>query len=209
MNNIRNKYIAGLSTNRLDKAINSCKADTVVVNITKLLLVFTALYILNEGFIGISSPGNTYIPFLDHYLNYIDWLRYSILHTANGITRLFNYNTVVSQPYKLRLVEGPGVQMVYSCIGYSIMSFWAAFVIVSKAGTRYKWTWLLGGLLCIWFINCVRVASLLIVHLKGWNINKYLDHHTLFNYVAYSLILVLMYLYTRKRSFSEEPGEAG
>jgi exosortase/archaeosortase family protein len=166
--------------------------------VVKFLLFFVVLYYFNVAFIGATAPGNTYISFLDKYLNYIDWLRYSILHTSNGITRLFDHNTYVKDPYLLKIYNGPGVQMVYSCIGYGVMSFWVAFVLANKGKWQQKILWALGGCFCIWVINCFRVATLLMAIASKWNVNKYMNHHTMFNIFAYILILVLMYFYTQK-----------
>lgn len=164
----------------------------------RFALILLGLYYFNIFYIGLTVPGGVYSSFLDQYLNYIVWLRNSILHTANVITQGFGLSSYVADLYTLK-TEAFSVVLVYSCLGLGIKSFWIAFVTAHKAGWQKKLAWCLAGVMAIWFINCWRAALLLMAMKNHWSINKYMDHHTLFNLCAYALILFLMYLYTRKR----------
>jgi exosortase/archaeosortase family protein len=168
------------------------------------LSLFATLYFFNVAFIGITSPGNFYISFLDKYLNYIDWLRDLILHTSNFIVRTTGLNSIVEEPYLLRVKGGPAVKMVYTCIGYGVMSLWVAFVIAYDGKLKQKILWVIIGCICILIINCFRVSMLLIALVSKWNVNKYIEHHDLFNIFSYLLIFLLIYLYTNKVSRIED-----
>lgn len=170
-----------------------------ILFIGKFLFLFAFFYFFTYYYIGFVAPGGYYSPYLHEYANYIDWLRSSILHGANILCHLFGLNTNVKAPFLLKITNGPGVRMVYSCIGYGVMSFWAAFVIANDGSIKKKLLWLFGGLLGIWIINCLRVALLLITLKKQGNINKFAEHHTMFNIAAYTLIFVLMYFLTLKK----------
>jgi exosortase/archaeosortase family protein len=167
--------------------------------IGKFLSLFALFYFFTYYYIGVVAPGGYYSPFLHDYANYVDWLRSSILHGANTVCHLFDLNTNVKAPFLLRVENGPGVRMVYTCIGYGVMSFWAAFVIANDGSLKKKLLWLLGGLWGIWLINCFRVALLLITLEKQGDINKFAEHHTMFNTIAYSFIFAIIYLFARKR----------
>ena len=45
----------------------------------RFLLVFALGYFGSIAVIGLSSPGQWYSPFIDHYLDYISWMRSALL----------------------------------------------------------------------------------------------------------------------------------
>ncbi|MEO7801789.1 MAG: hypothetical protein ABIR81_07305 [Ginsengibacter sp.] len=146
--------------------------------------------------IGLCAPGKYYSAFADHYLNYIDLLRSSLLNTAKILTGIFGFDTYFVNEYTLRVVNGSGIKMIYSCLGIGVMSFWTAFIIANneKAGNKLKW--LIIGLIMLWTINVLRITFLLIANNKHWPI-PFFDHHTWFNFLAYGLIFLLMWLYDK------------
>jgi exosortase/archaeosortase family protein len=98
--------------------------------------------------------------------------------------------------YFIRLDDkSSGLRMVYRCVGYGVMSFWAAFVLANKSRLAKKIYWVLLGWIVIWIINCIRVVLLLTALEKNWSVNKYVDHHALFNIVAYGFIFLLIFTY--------------
>lgn len=169
------------------------------------LLLFGLQYGFHEMYIGITSPGgSTYNRFLEQHLNYINWVRSSILHGANVIAHLLGYDTFINPPFKLQIGRYT-VTMVYSCIGFAVMSFWIAFVIAHSARFKKKLLWTAGGVLAIWTINCLRVALLLIANYNRWNAFRIIDHHTLFNIAAYLLIFIMIYFFTKKEKSTIAP----
>jgi exosortase/archaeosortase family protein len=167
--------------------------------IVKFLVLFLGLHYFNEFFIGITAPGGLYVPFLDHHLNYVAWLRHSILWGAKLICSISGYETHIEGPYHLRSVTGHGVQMVYSCLGLGIKSFWAGFVIAHAIPWKKKLFWTLLGLGTIWFINCCRVAIILIATVNDRNVNRFMEHHDFFNMVAYVFIFILVIIFLKKQ----------
>ena len=87
--------------------------------------------------------------------------------------------------------------MVYACLGMGLMSFWLSFVIADRASVKRKAIWCVTGVSAIWFINCCRVALLLMAFENNWKVNEYANHHTIFNIVAYALLLILIYFYMK------------
>lgn len=172
--------------------------------IVKFLVIFLGLHFFNEFFIGITAPGNLYVPFLEEHLNYVNWLRSSILYTSQAICTFFDYETIVEEPYLLKSVTGVSVRMVYTCIGLGIMSFWAGFILAHAISWKKKIFWTMLGLVVIWIVNCFRVAILLMATANHWNPNKYLDHHDTFNIIAYILIAILIVLFLRKHGMQRE-----
>lgn len=171
------------------------KNNFFLIYVLKFSIAFCIFYFGTVAIIGLSSPEGYYSPFTDHYLNYVNWLRSSLLLSSKQLLLLFNYSTHISDRYNLVLDNGVGIRMVYSCLGYGIMSFWGAFIIANKGTLKRKIFWICLGWLAIWSINVMRVSLLLIAVNKSWQSPFGIDHHTWFNIAAYSLILLLIYLY--------------
>jgi exosortase/archaeosortase family protein len=176
--------------------------DEGFVFIAKFLGLFVLLYYGNLLFISITyRGGNALFLFLRNHVNYIDWLRYSVLYTSKFFGGLLGIKSHIENVVILKLDEPnnhKAIKMVYECIGYGIMSFWAAFVIANKNKWTIKLLWVLLGWVFIWIINCTRITILLYAIKNNWPINQYFDHHTLFNIVAYGFVLLLIYVYIKK-----------
>ncbi|MEO6490242.1 MAG: hypothetical protein ABIO04_09905 [Ferruginibacter sp.] len=178
----------------------------------KLLLIFAFCYLSSVAVIGLSTPGNYYSAFIDHYLNFISWIRMSLLFGTKTLLAIFGIDTYYASEFILRKVGGRGITLIYGCIGYGVLSFWIAFVLASAKKIKNKLSWLIGGLLLIWVINISRIALLLVATNNNWKMPLGWDHHTWFNIVAYVAIFAMIYYFDRndrdaiyvKRSGSNE-----
>ncbi|MEO6456450.1 MAG: hypothetical protein ABIN97_20405 [Ginsengibacter sp.] len=159
--------------------------------------LFIIIYCVTFSIIGLSVPGGYYSSFIYHYLNYVSWLRASLLYASQWALSVFGYDSYITANVLLKLKDGYGVRIVYSCLGYGVMSFWIAFICANKGNLSRKFFWILGGLLLIWLINVTRICLLLLASNKHWQTLPPFDHHTLFNIAAYLTIFILMYFYDR------------
>lgn len=162
--------------------------------LVKFALIFIPLYYFNLFFWGITDPRNYYSPFADHYLNYISLITASILHTSNFINHLLGIHSVV-QGNVIGVYNVASLTMEPPCVGLGIMSFWVALILPYKSSLKRRIYWCIGGVIAIWFINCCRVSLLMYSLQKNWNTAKYIDEHDLFNYAAYAVVLLLIYLF--------------
>ena len=187
---MRNTYLQGIITR------SSAYFD--ISFFVRFVLLFLAFYFFNIFFLGITTAeGKLYSPFLDQKLNYISWLTNSILYVANAIDHLFGIHSYVQNAYNIKTYSGASVTVWLPCLGLGIMSFWVAFIIADVNSWKKKLFWILAGVGTIWFINCWRIALLLLALEKNWYQNTYIDHHTIFNIVAYIIILFMTWLYHR------------
>jgi exosortase/archaeosortase family protein len=170
---------------------------SVILFIIKFLVTFCVFYFGTLAVIGLSAEEGYYSPFVAKYINYIDWLRDSLLTVSEKVLSWIGYETDRPNKYDLFVKGGYGVRMVYSCIGYGVMSFWAAFIIANKGNWKRKAIWIIGGLFVLWCINILRISLLVVALNKKWSMPLGLDHHTWFNIVAYSLIFLMIYLYDK------------
>jgi exosortase/archaeosortase family protein len=164
------------------------------------LVLFLLFYYFNLFFIGITGEGGMfYSAFLDRNLNYIRWLRLALLYICSGLLELFGYETII-YPTRLKLVGGVSVGLVYTCLAYGVMSFYAAFVIAWPKPFRDKWKMLLGGLMVINILNVLRICAVLLVYSyysrKG---GIDIDHHVIFNIIVYVIIIAMIYRWINKK----------
>ena len=163
----------------------------------KVLLLYCIFNYGSQAWIGITAKGGFYSQFADDYLNYIVWLRYSILKGADIVCSIFGYDVIIIGTKIIRFNQGFGVSMVYSCIGIAIFSSWAAFIIAYPSELKRKLKWLFSGLLAIWFINVLRISILLFILNLTKKSNNFEFHHEVFNAVAYGLVIILIYFYLK------------
>ncbi|MBX2931116.1 MAG: exosortase/archaeosortase family protein [Chitinophagaceae bacterium] len=164
----------------------------------KLLILYLVLDYGTTIFIGITAPGGYYVEWLDKYFNYVSWLRNLILSCSKYLMHLLGYDTYLASPILIRIKHGAGVQLVYSCLGYGVLSFWIAFVVVNQAKLSFKLKWLFGGLAVIIFSNILRVCILLIALQKRLYKPFSIDHHTFYNIVAYLIVIAMMFIFLKQ-----------
>lgn len=164
----------------------------------RFLLVFLSLffifYYFNIFFFGVTSEGNHYNAFLDQHFNYIRMLRHVLLGASAQLLNWMGYTAITSDTELL--VAGRGViQLVYSCLGLGIMSFFAAFVIAFPKKLKQKLLFLTCGLVVFQLLNIVRFVLLALF----WKSTRgiILDHHTIFNMIIYILIAISLYLWVK------------
>ena len=197
------KYSSGVF--RSTSANQSKDVKTFYVYLTKFVGFFLLLYVGSLLIIGLSSKDNFYSPFVARYLDYVTPLRQAILGSANALVRGLGYRTNFGDKYTLIIAGGRGVRMVYSCVGYGVLSFWAAFVLANQGSFLFKVKWAFVGLAILYVLNVLRISLLVLADAHHWNLPFGIDHHTVFNVVAYGFIFGLMYLYAlskKKRDLS-------
>lgn len=164
----------------------------------KFLAVFAVVYFGTIAWIGLAAPGNYYCSFIDHHLDYITWLRNSLLQGSKYLLSLFNYQSQIPDAYSLQIVNGKAVHIGYDCIGYGVMSFWLAFIIANKGTWIRKLLWITAGLIIIWLINITRISMMLVALNKNKTLPFKLDNHTFFNILAYIAIFIMIFIYDKQ-----------
>lgn len=179
------------------KALSTVWLNPAYRFLLSFFLLFAIFYSFNIFYIGITSPGRLYVPFLDEHLNYIRWWRKGLLESSAAVIRLFDYD-LYTTPIRLQVDGRRGVVLVYSCLGYGIMSVFAAFVLAwPDKPWKSKLLFLAFGLIIIQLLNIARLIGL---SLLGRNFPFYhtIDHHTVFNIAVYAVLLVMVYFWLRK-----------
>jgi len=158
------------------------------------IVLFAAFYYFNILFFGLTSTGNHYSPFLATHLNYIAGLRRLLLRSSAGILNLVGFVAIYND-YDL-LVAGHGMlQVVYSCLGLGVISFFAAFVLAYPKKWKSKIIFLVGGIVGIELLNVLRFVLLAIFWDKS--ASHIIDHHTIFNIILYLIIAIVLYFWVK------------
>jgi exosortase/archaeosortase family protein len=178
----------------------------IIQYLLKFIISFCILYYGTLAIIGFSSPGGYYSSFIHDYLDYVAWLRLALLYVSKWVLSIFGYKIFVDGAYVLRMKNGLGVHLVYSCLGFGVMSFWTAFIFANKVRWQKKIKWIIAGLVAIFFINVLRLSLLLVAVNSNWSNPLNLDNHFLFNISAYIFIFMMIYLFDRseKKSLIEK-----
>lgn len=171
----------------------------------KFLTFFAVFYYTNMYFVGLTLPGENHNPYFTEHLNYINWITGSIMYTANLITQSVGLDTHVVNTRYLVVPGGHSLFMNWQCVGLGIFSFWAAFILANGMNLKRKMLWGIGGFLVIWFLNVCRTALLMVAlennwkeWKQGWKHGRSIDHHDLFNYGCYVILLGMIYLFYKK-----------
>ncbi|MDQ6764076.1 MAG: hypothetical protein M3015_15815 [Bacteroidota bacterium] len=167
----------------------------------KFIGVFCLCYFGTLAVIGLAAPGNHYSPFISKYLDYVSWIKISLLKGTGFILSLFSIHTHSEPGYLQRINNGRGVIIAMDCVGYGVYSFWIAFVVANKGILVRKILWIIAGIVALWFINVIRISLFLVAINRNWAMPLGINHHTWFNIAAYILIFMMIWLYDR--SFKE------
>ena len=170
-----------------------------LVYLLKFAVIFCVLYFGTLAVIGLASPVGWYSPFVDHHMDYVSWLKNSLINASKFILSIFSIPTVKEPGFMLSYPHGRAVIIAMDCVGYGVYSFWVAFVVANKGKSIRKLMWVVGGLLALWFINTIRITLVLVAINKGWPMPLGIDHHTWFNICAYLLIFLMIWLYDRSK----------
>jgi exosortase/archaeosortase family protein len=177
-----------------DKGMAGNSAATPLKFVFSFLFLFMLFYYFNIMFFGITNPGGHYSPFLANHLNYIQWLRWLLLNSSAFLLNSLGFTAITSN-YEL-LVAGHGIiQLVYSCLGLGVISFFAAFLIAYPKHSRSKIFFLIAGIFGIEFLNIIRFVLLALY----WNNRdqQIIDHHTIFNIIIYIIVAVSLYFWVK------------
>jgi exosortase/archaeosortase family protein len=160
--------------------------------------LFFLLYYFNIFYMGIAAPGNYYVPFLAEHLDYISGFRNLLISISAGILRIFGYQVFTSET-TLHAYDAGGITVVYSCLGFGVMSFFVAFVLAWPEKNMNSKLWFIPtGLILIQVLNIARFIMITLF----WRTSPYrswIDHHTLFNFILYVVLLAAIYFWINSK----------
>lgn len=170
-----------------------------IIYLAKFFGLFLVLYYGTYAFIGLSTEGNLYIPWLK-YIDYVSWYRHLLLKSAEYFLGVLGQYAFVEDRFYLNINGRLRIQLIYECLGIGVNSFWVAFVISEAYSTiKNKISWVIAGVLVITILNITRIVLLSFALYNKWPLFAKIEHHTLYNYIVYIVIIIMVWLY-KKRS---------
>jgi exosortase/archaeosortase family protein len=163
----------------------------------KFFFSFCILYFGTKIIIGLTVPSGYYSSFVVNYFNYPAALRHSIFKGTSLLVSLFGFETISKDLYHISFLQGRGIHLVYSCLGYGLLSCWIAFVFANNGKVLFKLKWVLAGCFVIWLLNVFRIAFLLFALKFRWPVIFAIDQHLIFNIIVYLVIIWMMSLFHR------------
>ena len=151
--------------------------------------------------IGLTVPSGYYSSFVFNYFNYPAALRLSIFKGTSVLVSIFGFETFSKDLYHISFLQGRGIHLVYSCLGYGLLSCWIAFVFANNGKLFFKIKWLLVGCFVIWILNVFRITILLFALNFHWPFLLRIDQHLVFNTIVYVVIIWMMSLFQRSIIF--------
>jgi exosortase/archaeosortase family protein len=167
----------------------------------KFLGLFLVFYYSNVAFISLSSPGGFHIPYLETQLNYIDSIRNFYISTASFILVNLGFRVSTSS-MSLSVADHSGFRLVYSCLGYGIISCFTAFTLAIPKPFKSRHLFLLVGVALIVLLNIFRLVFISIYYKAEFRLFT-LDHHTLYNSLTYGVLLLFSFLWLKTLKYEQ------
>jgi hypothetical protein len=146
-----------------------------------LIGIYLLLYYFCIFWISLCSEGGLYWEFAEKHLNFIKWYRELLIAGSELIGELFGLKTI-SNSTQMRVIGRGGIRIVYSCIGYGILSLLVALAISSTV--------------IFTLFNMLRLF--LVAYYTAEAKRLSIDHHDIFNGICYLLIFAYMYWWIGK-----------
>ena len=161
-------------------------------NILRFLFVFFILKLCLNAYIGILSPGGkAYSPFLQQYANVPAWFTYFICKCAKGLLQVMGYSVYQKALNNITIRGSRGINIIWACLGFGVMSFWTAFITAHTATWKYRLKWIMIGIFLITGINIIRIALIALGFHYNWKAFNAIEPHFAFNVVSYIAIFIL------------------
>nr|WP_068889999.1 glycosyltransferase family 2 protein [Pedobacter panaciterrae] len=169
------------------------KSNTSYRFLINFLILFVLFYGFNIFYIGATTRGGFYLPFLNQHLNYIAAWQQFCIATSAQILKNLGYTVQINNT-GLSVENHSGFRLIYSCLGYGIMSCFAAFVIAYPKALHAKLIFLIFGLVVIQLLNTIRFVLISIYYKSSFHVLN-IDHHTIFNSVLYAILIIMCYFW--------------
>lgn len=167
------------------------------VYLTKFFCAFSLLFFSMKAILLLTAAESPYVLSVSGWLNLLQPVQTLLVHGVQLVLSLLQCPTDLQNSYTLKLPGGTGVRLLYSCIGYGIISFWVAFVFANSGSFRKKIWWMAGGGVAFIGINVIRVSMVLVAQRQQWLLPFGFDFLTGLNVLTYLLIFLMLCLYHR------------
>lgn len=165
---------------------------------------FLLFYYFWIFWIGLCSEGGIYWSFAKQYLNFIKWYRELLIFCSVKIANIFDLQTLSNSTQMLIIGKG-GINIVYDCVGYGILSALTAIgIAMPNKQVKQRIYFILIGFIIFTCLNSLRIF--LIAYYMKQARELSIDHHDIFNYFCYALLMLGVYWWSVRRLGSSKLG---
>lgn len=159
------------------------------------LLIFYSLKYSFDAYVGLLDPKGKYsLPILEKF-SLVQGILYLLVYPAGFLLNLLGFDTILT--YNSVKIAGAGaVRIAFPCMGVEIM-FSIIALILAYPG-RNKKIYLIAGVSGVHIINIIRVTGLAL--LRHLDAGMQFPGHDVFNFICYTFIIVLFYLWVKNYS---------
>lgn len=162
----------------------------------KATLLYLLFYFANQFFMGIRDKGGLIeIPANLSFFDPIQWIRMSLIKPVYWICSLMGKEVYIHK-HGLYMVGKGVININYSCLGIMITA--TLISLMAFYPGRYKWHFMLLGIISIYILNILRILFVFLYSARFPSQAAFA--HEGFNTIMYILILVYFFVWTQKYS---------
>ncbi|MBK0382053.1 exosortase/archaeosortase family protein [Pedobacter sp. SD-b] len=152
--------------------------------------------------IGLCAQGGLYWQFANEHLDFIRAYRHFLIGGSTVICDIFGLRYLTNDT-SLRIIGHGGIKIVYSCLGYGIISILMALSLaVPNQKVKDRVLFLVFSIIGFTLLNILRLF--VVSYYAHYARKMQIDHHTLFNVFCYLLILIGIYWWIKKSAKMNE-----
>lgn len=148
-----------------------------------------------QFWIGLCAPGGLYWEFADQNLNFIRSYRHLLLAGTGFIADVFGLHYLTND-ISIRIIGHGGIKIVYSCLGYGIISVLISIAIAAPyQKLKNRIIFLICSVAIFTLLNMIRlfIVSYYAKQARALQV----DHHDVFNILCYIIIIIGMYFWLK------------
>lgn len=119
-----------------------------------------------------------------------------LLAASKFVLQMFGFNST-SLGQVIYIEGSPAVKIINACIGWSIMSLFAAFIIAYPGNKNSKYWIIPIGIFTFLLANIARISLMAVISFKSPESLQFF-HRYIFNFVLYLVVFVIWYVWIRK-----------
>jgi exosortase/archaeosortase family protein len=170
------------------------QAAFFVIKLLVLFFIFDNFFLFLIG--ATIEGGIFYSPIMAEHLNFYQWYSGFLLNGGGLFARILGHEVSISGMY-LYIQNGSGVFLGNSCIGFSILSFYLAFILAFPNRIKKRILYIIFGTSIIVILNMIRIGGLASIYTRFSSPQiRSIDHHLVFNVTVYITIFIIILFYT-------------
>lgn len=193
------------------------KNESLIASVLFLIKTVLFYFAFNYFFLAYAGltieGGELYSRFLAEHFDFITGFRDFLLWGGTWFTNLLGYPSSHDN-YTIYVQGVAGVRIIYTCLGFSLMSAYTALLLAWPAGWRERVISLTVGTSIIILLNMIRLGGLAVLFVTGhYDLFENINHHDIFNGIVLVVCFVMFVIHVhysdkhRLKDITPTPGK--